>query len=65
MRESELNRSRVSSCSSPKSGCLGLKTGIFGHLSPMCVFGGFFVAYVSFEGAFSLPYANGHARKSM
>jgi hypothetical protein len=31
----------------------------------MHVFGGFFVACIGSEGAFPLPYANGHARKSM
>ena len=34
-------------------------------ISPMRVFGGFFVPCIGLEGAFPLPYANGHARKSM
>ena len=43
----------------------GAENIIFGHISPMRVFGGFFVPCIGLEGAFPLPYANGHARKSM
>ena len=64
IRESELILSRVELLKPMKSS-FGAENIIFGHISPMRVFGGFFVACIGLEGAFSLPYANGHARKSM
>ena len=64
MREGDLNRSRTELLYPTKSP-LGAENLIFGHISPRCIFGAFFVACSSLEGAFWLPYINGHARNFM